>query len=186
MAARLEKGPLDPGELLRYAIQIAESLDHAHRKGVLHRDLEPANVMMTRTGAKLLDFGLAKLEEQAPVDDAMHAMTAALTERGTILGTLLYMSPEQLEGKPADTRSDIFAFGALLYEMATGKNAFEGKSRVTVISAIMERTPPPISTLQPMCPPALDSQATDDSGRAVQQVLLSFFSGWALGGIPIE
>jgi Tol biopolymer transport system component len=156
LAARLAKGPLEPREVLLYAVQIADALDHAHRKGVLHRDLKPANIMMTKAGAKLLDFGLAKLEERPAFGDETVALTAALTEKGTILGTFQYMSPERIEGKESDARSDIFAFGAVLYEMITGKHAFEGKTRVSVISAVVGRDPPPVSSVQPMAPPGLD------------------------------
>lgn len=156
LATLLAKGRMAPSDVLRYAIQIAEALDHAHRKGVLHRDLKPANIMLTKSGAKLLDFGLAKLEELPRAADDTVALTAALTEKGTILGTFQYMSPEQLEGHESDARSDIFAFGAVLYEMATGRRAFEGKTRVSVISAVLERDPPPVSAVQPMAPPGLD------------------------------
>jgi serine/threonine protein kinase len=132
LAERLAKGPLPLDRALQYAIQIADALDKAHRQGITHRDLKPANVMLTAVGTKLLDFGLAKLR---PAVGAVVGMSAvpnvipSLTGRGTILGTLQYMAPEQLEGKPADARTDIFAFGALLYEMLTGKRAFEGPSQ---------------------------------------------------------
>ena len=161
MADRLSHGPLPLEQSLRYAIEIASALDRAHRDGMVHRDLKPSNVMITRSGAKLLDFGLAKREGMGGAGP--HAATAAeatqqkpLTAEGVILGTYQYMSPEQVEGEEADARSDIFAFGALLYEMLTGRRAFEGKSRASVIAAILERDPPPISTLQPMTPGGLD------------------------------
>ena len=159
LAERLAKGPLPLHGALQYAIQIAGALDEAHRQGITHRDLKPANVMLTTVGTKLLDFGLAKLR---PAVGGVVGMSAAanvspsLTRRGTILGTLQYMAPEQLEGKPADARTDIFAFGALLYEMLTGKKAFEGASQASLISAILSSDPPPISLLQPLSPPALD------------------------------
>ena len=159
LAERLAKGPLPLDRALQYAIQIADALDKAHRQGITHRDLKPANVMLTTVGTKLLDFGLAKLR---PAVGAVVGMSAApnvspsLTGRGTILGTLQYMAPEQLEGKPADARTDIFAFGALLYEMLTGKRAFEGTSQASLISAILSSDPPPIALLQPLSPPALD------------------------------
>jgi hypothetical protein len=150
--------PLD--QVLRYAIEIADALDKAHRKGVTHRDLKPGNIMLTKTGTKLLDFGLAKLKQEAapsnvPLSDLPTAKDP-LTAQGAIVGTLQYMAPEQLEGKDADARTDIFAFGAVVYEMATRKRAFEGTSQASVISAIMSSDPPPMSSLQPMTPPALD------------------------------
>ena len=159
LAERLAKGPLPLDRALQYAIQIADALDKAHRQGITHRDLKPGNVMLTTVGTKLLDFGLAKLR---PAVGGVVGMSAApnvspsLTGRGTILGTLQYMAPEQLEGKPADARTDIFAFGALLYEMLTGKKAFEGTSQASLISAILSSDPPPIAVLQPLSPPALD------------------------------
>ena len=159
LAERLAKGPLPLDRALQYAIQIADALDKAHRQGITHRDLKPGNVMLTTVGTKLLDFGLAKLR---PAVGGVVGMSAApnvspsLTGRGTILGTLQYMAPEQLEGKPADARTDIFAFGALLYEMLTGKRAFEGTSQASLISAILSSDPPPIALLQPLSPPALD------------------------------
>ena len=134
-------------------MQIADALDRAHRHGVVHRDLKPGNIMLTKDGAKLLDFGLAKLQNQ-PADD--ETVTKALTAQGTILGTFQYMAPEQLEGKEADARTDIFAFGAVLYEMVTGRRAFAGKTQASVIAAILAADPPPVSTLQATSPPALD------------------------------
>ncbi len=159
LAQRLLKGSLPIQQVLQYAIEIADALDKAHRKGITHRDLKPGNIMLTKSGTKLLDFGLAKLtQEVAPATPVSQLPTAndAITAQGTILGTLLYMAPEQLEGKEADARTDIFAFGAVVYEMATGKKAFAGKSQASVIGAIMSSEPPPISSLQPMTPPALD------------------------------
>jgi serine/threonine protein kinase len=153
LAVRLEKCPIPLGQALRYAMQIADALDRAHRQGVVHRDLKPGNIMLTKDGAKLLDFGLAKLQNQ-PADD--ETVTKALTAQGTILGTFQYMAPEQLEGKDADPRTDIFAFGAVLYEMVTGRRAFAGKTQASVIAAILAADPPPVSTLQATSPPALD------------------------------
>jgi Tol biopolymer transport system component len=155
---RLAKGPLPLDQTLRYGIEIADALDKAHRQGIVHRDLKPGNVMLTKSGVKLLDFGLAKvLQPEGPIESFTSAPTAAkdVTQEGTILGTLSYMAPEQLEGKKADPRTDIFALGAVLYEMATGKKVFSGTSRASLISAIMTSEPVAISTLQPMSPPAL-------------------------------
>jgi Tol biopolymer transport system component len=162
LAQRLLKGPLPLEQVLQYAIEIADALDKAHRKSVTHRDLKPGNVMLTKSGTKLLDFGLAKLKQEvapATPHSQLPTMNSAITGEGTILGTLQYMAPEQLEGLEVDARTDIFAFGAVVYEMATGKKCFEGKSQVSVIGAILKDEPPPISSLQPMTPPALDRLA---------------------------
>jgi serine/threonine protein kinase len=162
LAQRLLKGPLPLDQAFQHAIEIADALDKAHRKGVTHRDLKPGNIMLTKSGTKLLDFGLAKLkQETAPANISLSKLPTAkenLTAQGTILGTLQYMTPEQLEGKEkeVDARTDIFAFGAVVYEMATGKRAFEGESQASVISAIMTTDPPPMSSLQPMTPPVLN------------------------------
>jgi eukaryotic-like serine/threonine-protein kinase len=162
LSDRLARGPLPSEQVLRYGIQITDALDKAHRQGIVHRDLKPGNVMITKSGVKLLDFGLAKLRAAGPGGSFSAASVlptrtdASLTAQGTIIGTFQYMAPEQLEGREADARSDIFALGAVLYEMATGKKAFSGKSQASLIAAILDRTPPPISTIQPMTPPALD------------------------------
>jgi Tol biopolymer transport system component len=159
LAKRLEKGPLPLEQVLKYGAQIADALDKAHRSGVVHRDLKPGNIMLTPTGAKLLDFGLAK--PAAPLT-SVATMTAAvtqsspMTEQGAIVGTFQYMSPEQIEGKELDGRSDIFSLGAVLYEMLAGHRAFQGKSQLSVASAILEKEPAPISTIKPLTPPALD------------------------------
>ena len=161
LAERLRKGPLPLEQVLQYAIEISDALDKAHRKGITHRDLKPGNIMLTKAGTKLLDFGLAKLGRQmdAPANISLSKLPTAndpVTAEGTILGTLQYMAPEQLEGKETDARTDIFAFGVVVYEMATGKKAFEGSSQASVIGAILKDDPPPITSLQPMTPPALE------------------------------
>jgi Tol biopolymer transport system component len=179
LSARLVKGPVPTDQLLRWGVEIADALDKAHRQGIVHRDLKPGNVMLTTSGVKLLDFGLAKVMAASgrPLDAAGREQAAAaqhptagfsltalptvmgspnLTQEGTILGTFQYMAPEQLEGREADSRSDIFAFGAVLYEMATGKKAFEGKSQASLIASILTADPAPVSTVQPMTPLALD------------------------------
>jgi Tol biopolymer transport system component/predicted Ser/Thr protein kinase len=154
LAERLAKGPLPLEQVLRYGVQIAEALDKAHRAGIVHRDLKPGNVMLTKSGAKLLDFGLAKSARIFDADGA--TQHKALTQEGMILGTFQYMAPEQLEGIEADARTDIFAFGTLLYEMATGKRAFEGKTKTSLIAAIVSAEPAPMSQIVPLTPPALE------------------------------
>ncbi len=161
LAEHLKKGPLPLEQVLRYAIEIADALDKAHRKGVTHRDLKPGNIMLTKSGTKLLDFGLAKLRQEgvpATPFSQLPTMKDAVTAEGTILGTLQYMAPEQVEGKTneIDARTDIFAFGVLVYEMATGQKAFEGKSQASVIAAILKDQPPPMSSLQPLTPAGMD------------------------------
>ena len=158
LAARLAKGPLALDQVLLFGRQIADALQRAHRQGIVHRDLKPANVMLTRGGLKLLDFGLARSDGPVGIGDGRTAAPTRthLTQEGTILGTLQYMAPEQLEGKEADARTDLFALGAVLYEMATGTPAFAGTSQASLISAIMKDEPPPMARLAPMTPPALD------------------------------
>src|SRR6201987_3946569 len=159
LAERLKKGLLPLDQVLQYAIEISDALDKAHRKGITHRDLKPGNIMLTKSGTKLLDFGLAKLKKDAaPPNVTLSKIPTedAVTAQGTILGTLQYMAPEQLEGKAVDALTDIFAFGAVVYEMATGKKGFEGKRQARLIPKILETDPPPKSSLQPMTPPALD------------------------------
>src|SRR3990172_4008291 len=139
---RLKKGALPPDKALEYGIQIADGLDKAHRAGIVHRDLKPGNIMLTKSGAKLLDFGLAKLkaslaEPEGSELSALLTEQKPLTREGAILGTFQYMAPEQLEGKEADARTDIFAFGTVVYEMVTGKKAFQGKSQASLIASIL-------------------------------------------------
>src|SRR5580658_1626197 len=140
------KGPLPLEKAVEYAAQILDALDAAHQKGITHRDLKPANILVTKQGIKLLDFGLAKQAVRLNEDDA----TKALTDQGQIVGTLQYMSPEQLQGKEADARSDLFSFGGVLYEMLTGKRAFEGQNAANVIATILEREPAPLAAASPL------------------------------------
>ncbi len=166
LAQRLTKGALPATEVLKFGAQIADALDRAHRAGVVHRDLKPGNVMLTKSGAKLMDFGLARATATAGPVSASGATMAALTQsptmvspltaEGTILGTFLSMSPEQLEGKETDARSDLWALGCVLYEMATGRRAFDGATQASLISAIMRDAPRPMAELVPMSPPALE------------------------------
>jgi serine/threonine protein kinase/Tol biopolymer transport system component len=159
LADRLLKGPLPLDQVVRFGAQVADALEGAHKQGIVHRDLKPGNVMLTKTGAKLLDFGLARTGAGvAGRSGSTELPTEArpLTTAGTVLGTFQYMAPEQLEGSEADARTDIFALGALLYEMATGRRAFDGKSKTSLIAAILSTQPPAISSVQPVMPPALD------------------------------
>ncbi len=173
LAARLLKGPLPLDQVLTIAIQTADALERAHRHGIIHRDLKPGNIMLTKSGAKLMDFGLAKgktagalssgtgvgvLTPSTPTMNVaqMTSPLTPLTQKGLIVGTFQYMAPEVLQGAEADARSDIFSFGCALYEMASGKRPFDGKSQVGVLAAILEREPEPISVVQPMTPPALE------------------------------
>ena len=159
LAARLMKGALPLTDVLKFGAQIADALDRAHRAGVMHRDLKPGNVMITKSGAKLMDFGLARATGLGAVTELTSSPTVAgpLTAEGTILGTFQYMAPEQLEGQDSDARADLWALGCVLYEMATGKRAFEGKSQASLITAIMGSEPAPISQVSPLAPQALES-----------------------------
>jgi serine/threonine protein kinase len=140
LAARIARSPLPQDEALRYGVQIAQALAHAHQNGVFHRDLKPGNIILTKAGAKLLDFGLAKTS-------AVASDVTQLTATGTIVGTVQYMAPEQLEGKEAGAAADLFAFGAVLYEMLTGRKAFGGHTQASVIAGILERQPPELEAL---------------------------------------
>src|SRR5213594_4388516 len=192
LATRLSKGPLPTEQVLRYGIEIAEALYAAHRHGIIHRDLKPGNIILTKSGAKLLDFGLAKARTGIGLQDA--TQQKPLTEEGTLLGTFQYMAPEQLEGKEADARTDIFAFGCVLYEMATGQKAFSGKSQASLISAIIGTQPPPISSIQPMVPPALDrvvktclAKDPEDRWQTAHDVMLELkwvAEGGSQAGVP--
>jgi eukaryotic-like serine/threonine-protein kinase len=191
LSDRLAKGPLAFDQVLRFGLEIADALDKAHRQGIVHRDLKPGNVMITKSGVKLLDFGLAKAvaPHTARSGVSLTALPtqqaqAELTAEGSILGTLQYMAPEQLEGNEADARTDIFAFGAVLYEMATGRKAFSGKSQASLISSIMGSEPSPVSAVSPMAPPAFDrvvrtclAKDPDDRWQTARDV------GLQLGGI---
>src|ERR1700724_3832597 len=190
LAKRLEKGPMPLEQILKYGMQLADALDKAHRSGVVHRDLKPGNIMLTPSGAKLLDLGLAK--PATPVAMLATLTGAApqkspVTQEGTIVGTFQYMSPEQVEGKEVDARSDIFSFGSVLYEMFTGRPAFSGRSQLSVASAILEKEPEPISTLQPLTPPALDrtirvclAKDPEERWQSARDLLLEL--QWIAGG----
>ena len=199
LADRLTKGPLPPEQVLKYGIEIAEGLEKAHRSGIIHRDLKPGNIMLTKSGAKLMDFGLAKASAVAPISgmtatfatpEASHPLTAA----GMMVGTFQYMAPEQVEGKEADSRSDIFALGAVLYETATGRRAFSGKSHASIVAAILASEPQSISSVQPMSPPALDrvvqgclSKDPDERWQTAHDVKLQLqwiAEGGSQAGIP--
>ena len=201
LADRLRKGPLPIGQLLKYSNEICEGLEKAHQTGVVHRDLKPGNIMLTKTGAKLMDFGLAKAVTSAVPPASSLTVTLnrpegshPLTAQGTVVGTFQYMSPEQVEGKEADARSDIFALGAVLFEMATGKRAFEGKTTASVIAAVLAAEPQSISTVQPMSPPALDrvvktclAKDPDERFQSVHDVKLQLkwmSEGGSQAGVP--
>ncbi len=156
LADRIARGPLPIEQVLRLGAEIARAIDGAHRHGVMHRDLKPGNVMITRSGAKVLDFGLAKSTGEVSIDRNAQTVQRELTAEGTIVGTFQYMAPEQLEGAAVDHRTDIFAFGAVLYEMATGRRAFDGKTKTSLIAAIVAAEPKPIHELQPLTPPSFE------------------------------
>ena len=174
LAERLRKGAMPLSEILKIGIAVAGSLAVAHRQGIVHRDLKPGNIMLTQGGAKLMDFGLAKplgLQTTGTGSGSAPSFTAAatlsgpsplspLTSAGSIIGTIQYMSPEQIEGKEADARSDIFAFGAVLYEMVTGKRPFAGKSQISLASSILENDPEPVSAVKPLTPTAFEHVVT--------------------------
>jgi len=147
LAQRLAKGRLSVSDALRIAIEIADALDTAHRIGIVHRDLKPGNVMLTRAGARLLDFGLAKPAPAASNGETAMAAAGPVTSRGTILGTLHYMAPEQLKGRDADARSDIYAFGVLLYEMLSGRRPFDAADTASLIASILEHPVPSLSSI---------------------------------------
>ncbi len=173
LAARLEKGALPLDQVLKIGIEIAKALDRAHRQGIVHRDLKPANIMLTKAGAKLMDFGLAQpnlpvapeavgpLTPSTPTLNLASLTEAAspLTQKGSIVGTFQYMAPEVLQGAEAGALSDLFSFGCVLYEMVTGRRAFEGKSQLSVFTSILEKDPDPISATHPFVPPMLDRVA---------------------------
>src|SRR5262245_18128041 len=181
LAARLTRGPLPLDEALKIADAIADALDKAHRNGITHRDLKPSNIMLTRGGAKLLDFGLAKhvVTVVQPLSASQVPTETGLTAEGTILVTLQYMAPEQVETQHVESRTDIFAFGATIYEAITGKKVFEGKSQASLISAILSSDPPPASQLQPSTPPAVDrvlarclAKKPDDRWQSARDLVL--------------
>jgi Tol biopolymer transport system component/predicted Ser/Thr protein kinase len=156
LADRLGRGPLPPEQVLKLGAALADALDRAHRAGVIHRDIKPANIMLTKAGAKLLDFGLARAAESAAAASVTATRSKPLTQEGTIVGTYHYMAPEQIEGGAVDARTDIFALGALLFEAATGRMAFPGKTQASVIAAILASDPPAMSSLEPLTPPGLE------------------------------
>jgi len=195
LADRLKKGALPLAEALRVAMQIADALNAAHRHGIVHRDLKPGNVMLTKAGAKLLDFGLAKASRPAIAGAGLSMLPTTppnLTAQGTILGTFQYMAPEQLEGQEADARTDLFALGAVLYEMLTGRKAFEGKSHASLIAAIISYDPPPVSQVQPVAPAMLNhivatclAKDPDDRWQSARDVMREL--KWvAEGGVSLD
>jgi len=200
LADRLRKGPLPLEQVFRQGGEICDGLERAHKGGQVHRDLKPGNIMLTKAGAKLMDFGLAKPmtvpAASSQLTQTLSTPSHPLTAEGTIVGTFQYMSPEQVEGKEADARSDIFALGAVLYEMATGKRAFEGKSTVSIAAAILEKEPDPITMVQPFSPAALqhviegclakDPESRWQSARDVGRQLRWIGSGGSQASVPIR
>src|SRR5580704_7312727 len=209
--SRLLRGPLPLKQAIEVGVQICEALEKAHRAGIVHRDLKPGNIMLTAAGAKLLDFGLAKpsvatLGAQTVADrgsltpstptinlSALSPPPGTLTQQGTIVGTFQFMAPEVLQGREADARSDIFSFGCVLYQMITGRRAFEGKSQLSIASAILEKDPEPVTSIQPAAPAALDHVAGDclakdpearwQSAADIARELLWIASGASSGNI---
>src|SRR5215467_6042910 len=177
------KGPLPVEKAVEYAGQILDALDAAHKKGIVHRDLKPANILVTRQGIKLLDFGLAKLKD-APIAGRDETVTRGLTQQGQIVGTLQYMSPEQLNGGEVDSRSDLFSFGCVLYEMLSGKRAFDGKSAASVIAAILEREPAPLNLAPPLERVIKRALAKDAEQRFQTARDLKAALSWALENGP--
>ena len=203
LAERLQKGSLPVEQVLKIATEVAQALEKAHQQGIIHRDLKPANIMLTKAGAKLMDFGLAKpkLPIASPVAGPftpstptmnLASLTSAaspLTQKGSIVGTFQYMAPEVLQGAEADARSDLFGFGCVLYEMITGRRAFEGKSQLSVFTAILEKEPEPISVTRPLFFPMLDRLtraclAKDPADRIQTAHDVAMNLGWAADAAP--
>jgi eukaryotic-like serine/threonine-protein kinase len=205
LADRLARGALPLDQVLKIGTEIAQALKKVHQHGIIHRDLKPANIMLTKAGAKLMDFGLAKPEMSisaqavGPFTPSTPTMTLAaltsaaspLTQKGSIVGTFQYMAPELLQGAEADARSDLFSFGCVLYEMVTGRRAVEGKSQLSVFTAILEKDPDPVSTSQPLAPPMLDRVvcaclAKDPADRIQSAHDVAMDLGWvdSLGSAP--
>jgi eukaryotic-like serine/threonine-protein kinase len=188
LAARIEKGVLPLDQALKIAAQLADALDRAHRAGVTHRDVKPQNIMLTRDGVKVLDFGLAKSESRPGPEE--ETLTKVLTTEGTVLGTPQYMAPEQFEGKEADARSDVWAFGAVLYEMVTGRKAFEGKTYASLVGAILASEPAPME-LTPITPAWLErlvrrclAKDPEDRWQSMRDIVLELRSPPEVSAAP--